>query len=118
MHFNEIQDGHFTMHKCDNPSCVNPEHLVSGTAKDNAADRAKKGRNNSPTGKFHGSKTCPGRLPVGSCHPNSKLTEESIKEIRALSKIGKSASVIAAKFSVSQSNISVILRGETWAHVK
>lgn len=40
----EIPCGMFVCHKCDNKRCVNPEHLFVGSAKDNAQDRAKKGR--------------------------------------------------------------------------
>lgn len=39
-------------HRCDNPPCVNPEHLYLGTQKDNAMDCARKGRTQSPLMKF------------------------------------------------------------------
>lgn len=39
-------------HKCDNPSCVNPDHLFVGTTQDNKDDQIKKGRQ--PTGPTHG----------------------------------------------------------------
>lgn len=40
----EIPAGLFICHSCDNASCVNPDHLFVGTAKDNASDCWKKGR--------------------------------------------------------------------------
>jgi len=40
----EIPDGALVLHKCDNPKCVNPEHLYLGTSKDNATDMAKRNR--------------------------------------------------------------------------
>lgn len=44
MHKGEIPKGIMVCHHCDNPPCVNPEHLFLGTAKDNDQDSRTKGR--------------------------------------------------------------------------
>ena len=43
-HFGEIPVGMHVLHSCDNPQCVNPDHLRVGTAKENKADAVKRGR--------------------------------------------------------------------------
>lgn len=44
LHHGELVEGMVVMHSCDNPKCVNPEHLSQGTKSDNALDMYAKGR--------------------------------------------------------------------------
>lgn len=55
-------------HRCDNPRCMNPEHLFLGTLDDNNQDMRAKGR---------------ARAPKGEASPKCKLTEKDIADIRA-----------------------------------
>jgi hypothetical protein len=66
-----IPEGLVVMHSCDNPPCINPEHLSLGTIADNNADRDRKGRGYIPTGgeQFHRDKThCPAGHPYAGEH--------------------------------------------------
>ena len=67
-HKGPVSDGLFVCHRCDNPSCINPDHLFIGSPKENTGDMVRKGRK---------------KLLVGEDHRNSKLTKSDVIEIRA-----------------------------------
>lgn len=87
-------------HKCDNPTCINPEHLFITTATGNMADRDAKGR-----------------MSRGDTHPNAKLTTNNILDIRALYESGISQAEISKKFNICQPSVYNIVHRKTWKHV-
>lgn len=113
----KIPDGMLVCHKCDNPKCVNPNHLFLGTVADNNADKAAKGRAPRVTGVRHGINTKPERTARGSLHGCAKLTEANVSRIIGLLAAGVSAKTICAAYGVSVSAVSLIARGKTWRHV-
>ena len=98
----EIPKGKVILHKCDNPCCVNVEHLRMGTQKDNVADMIAKGRKN------------PAR---GEACSKSKLVSEQVYEIRALE--GKmSARAIGRKYGIDHKSVRKIQTRQSWSHLK
>lgn len=99
----EISGRTLLCHKCDVRDCVNPDHLFIGTWKDNSLDMVKKGR------------TCHGERAS-----SAKLSEDDIKQIRALhdpqNPNGPSQNQIAEMFGVSKTTVSMIVRGLSWRH--
>jgi hypothetical protein len=96
-------DGLVVMHTCDNPACVNPEHLRLGTQKDNVYDMMKKGRHD-----FVG--------VVGEAHGHAKLTSEDVLRIREIVKF-KTQREVGKLFGISQQHVSDILRRKYWEHI-
>ena len=93
------------LHYCDNPACVNPNHLFSGTPADNVADMDKKNRRVTKTYK-------------GSAHHKSKITESQVEKIINLGKQGIKQSDIGIMFGISQVQVGNILRGKQWKHLQ
>lgn len=97
----KIPDGMHICHHCDNPSCVNPDHLFLGNNYDNIQDCINKGRNN-----------------IGERNARAKLSRGQIAIIRFMLKAAISQSDIAKLFSISQSNVSRINTRNIWNHLK
>ena len=97
-----IPAGMMVCHKCDNPPCVNVDHLFLGTQTDNMSDCANKGR-------LEGRRT-----PRGSAHPQAKLTEIQVQEIREARASGILLKTLSARYGVSETMISYIARGKNW----
>lgn len=93
-----IPSGIYICHRCDNPPCVNPDHLFAGTPSDNIADMDKKNRR---------------RTAFGENNGNAKLTDDAIRQIRA----APGSTAIAKKFNISKSVCKKIRNGTAWKHV-
>lgn len=90
------------LHKCDNPKCINPDHLYQGLQKDNVQDAMNRNR-----------------IPVGERSKNSKLTESQVYEIKKMFHNGASLHEIYKKFDVvCKTQIWRIIKGYRWKHVK
>lgn len=91
-----ISDGLIACHRCDNPACVNPDHIFLGTHKDNGEDKARKKR-----------------APNGSNNGNSRLNDGVVMSI--LNERG-TLRAIAKKYGVAHSTVKCIKKGHTWSH--
>lgn len=86
-------------HLCNNPSCVNPDHLRYGTVKENSQDSIDAGT-----------------WAHGTTQGLSKLTEEKVKQIKEMYPF-KTQREIAVIMCVRNTLISQIVRGEIWKHI-
>jgi hypothetical protein len=93
-----IPEGQNVLHRCDNPCCVNPDHLFLGSLGDNNRDRKEKGRG-----------------ATGVRHPMNKLSVEQVLEIRNAPGLHRE---IAGQFGVSKSLISHIKTRRLWKELE
>lgn len=106
--YNKVEPGSLLVcHVCDNPSCCNPNHLMLGTVKSNAADMLIKNRQKKQSLSIQGSK-----------NHNAKLTESEAVEIRkSYGRKEMNQYQLAAKYGISQTAIGSIIRRATWSHI-
>jgi hypothetical protein len=114
LHKGPIADGLHVLHSCDNPSCVNPEHLRCGTNSENMQDAYDRGRKVTPFTKKENRRQGPGASLPGSKNPNAKLTEDDIRAIRSS---GKRPTEIAKDYNMTVAGASQILLRKSWRHV-
>lgn len=97
-----IPEGKLVCHTCDNPSCVNPNHLFLGDNSDNIQDAIEKGRFDDRQGEENG---------------RGVLSKKEVLGIVERLKNNESASNIAEDYSVTEAAISDIKIGKNWSHV-
>jgi len=115
LHYGPIPVGFQVNHRCDNRCCVNPDHLMLGTAKDNTADCIAKGR--FPHGE------------VLATYANAKITQAIADEMRVrwlsqghrcyirgqwIDQPCLTHRSLAQQYGLSESQAARILRGEAW----
>lgn len=115
IHNGEIPDCLCVLHKCDNPLCVNPDHLFLGTKAENNADMLSKGRHVKGGSKLK-SLGLLGNYERGERHHAAKLNPSLVRRIRA-EKSRMSYSKLSAKYGVSVGNLHRIVTGKAWSHV-
>lgn len=96
-----IPDGMHVLHRCDNPSCINPTHFFLGTQTDNNADKQAKGRQ-----------------PRGERMGCAKLTADQVREMRARYAAGSiSQRELAKEYGIGKSVVAQIILRRKWQHV-
>jgi hypothetical protein len=96
--FGSVPDGLVVRHGCDNPSCINPQHLDIGTPLQNSADMVVRHR-----------------VARGTSIHTSKLTEDDVRSIR---KSNLTEKELGKMFGVSSSTINKVKRGIRWKHIQ
>ena len=100
IHNGKIPPGMHVLHSCDDPGCVNPEHLHLGTNADNIREKVERGR-----------------CAKGEKSPKSKLKTKDVIKIRDKHKAGSTIADLAREYSVGRTCISYIVNRINWKHI-
>jgi hypothetical protein len=96
-----LKPGEFVLHSCDNPGCINPEHLRAGTPLENMQDKMLRGH-----------------AYQGAEHHRAKLSESDVREIRRRYDAGERVSDIRKDYPrLAWTNIRRVAIRSTWKHV-
>ena len=97
-----IPSGLCVLHRCDNPCCVNVDHLFLGTDADNSKDKYSKRRNLNLAGAEHG---------------RSRFFPEDVLRIREAHLFGARIADLSRAYGVSDTAVHKIIKRENWAHL-
>ena len=101
LHRGPVPLGLFVLHRCDEPPCVNPDHLYVGTKADNARDMMERGRDFRPH-------------MAGETNGTARLTNAQAAQIRRLRPRGRAAHAMAAELGVHVATIRRVVAGQTY----
>lgn len=98
--YGKPEDGWLALHSCDNPPCLNPDHLRWGTMADNNQDKIDRAR------------------LKGERHPRAKYTNAQILEVKKMIASGASTIEVCEQFGMSKETYFGIKSGRDWQNVR
>lgn len=104
-----IEVGMDVCHRCDNPLCVNPDHLFMAVHERNVADMMAKGRNVAPP------RNHVPRDQRGEKNALARLTDAMVRDIRASQ---EPIRAIAKRLGIGRATVQGAKSGRTWTHVQ
>ena len=115
----EIPDGLCVLHTCDNPPCVNPDHLFLGTKLDNSQDMIRKGRQICVPREKTWAVRNPHLVVRGEASPEAKLTESQVRSLRAMYATGNfTFEALGVIFGIGHSSAVRAIKRQSWKHVE